>query len=64
MSEALPDVNLAHKAEVERKLNIGKEKKAAADECFKGGDIKGGKCKWHSRQVKVYLHVQIYTSSS
>ncbi|KAG9051559.1 Cullin-3 [Tulasnella sp. UAMH 9824] len=41
MSEALPDVNLAHKAEVERKLNIGKEKKAAADECFKAGDIKG-----------------------
>ncbi|KAG8916522.1 Cullin-3, partial [Tulasnella sp. 417] len=47
MSEALPDINLAHKAEVDRKLNIGKEKKAAADECFKTGDIKGALRNYH-----------------
>ncbi|KAG8978118.1 hypothetical protein FRC05_011234 [Tulasnella sp. 425] len=52
MSDALQDANLVHKAEVERKLNIGKEKKAAGDECFKSGDIKGALRNYHEVIVR------------
>lgn len=60
MSDALQDANLVHKAEVERKLNIGKEKKAAGDECFKSGDIKGGKFQRCHAFARAYLHIYLH----
>ncbi|KAG9015626.1 Cullin-3 [Tulasnella sp. 427] len=53
MSEALQDTNAAHQADIERKLNIGKQKKGAADECFKSGDVKGALRNYH--EALLYL---------